>query len=528
MRICQTALFLTGLTLLAGACRKDGPSENPESGPSLAETFSEWPAYQGIDYDFLQDYEMPPMPTRNMTGVVSGEAWRYDDRWFTFVQGKRANGLVKEKEASAKRMLEQLNEDFAYLRDEMGWLPDRNAMEGYRSAVYLYGSGLGTDNEPNTATGGWQGSVYRQGKEYPMLLLSYYPVYCFDPACNYADKDYHTYNVTHEGIHCLFSSRPGGKKISWFHEGCDVWLQRAMNIRRGTTAPKDIEFGWLASGTLLAPFIPIECYGGWKSDGTWGPPDWMMSSSGDNRRILGGVQYSEVFPSFMEISVGDGAIKWIWEHCQGYLLESLAGSSPMGHDQVKRMILEFRSRVALCDLGIYSDAARKLSDQYFGTVVESEGSHKCDPWKMTPYVETYPTDQGWIIPENSTLPGWTGANVIPIKVKGDKATVSFEAVKQPAINGNYEPLDLVCQLCWRTTDGRPVYAQPFEDGDCTVSLAGQQPANGVIFAVVCNRTYRFKPVLLKTKYWYKLKLGEGTDGTASTQTKWFNYDQKLS
>jgi hypothetical protein len=200
----------------------------------------------------------------------------------------------------------------------------------------------------------------------------------------------------------------------------------------------------------------------------------------------------------------------------------------MGHDQVKRMILEFRSRVALCDLGIYSDAARKLSDQYFGTVVESEGSHKCDPWKMTPYVETYPTDQGWIIPENSTLPGWTGANVIPIKVKGDKATVSFEAVKQPAINGNYEPLDLVCQLCWRTTDGRPVYAQPFEDGDCTVSLAGQQPANGVIFAVVCNRTYRFKPVLLKTKYWYKLKLGEGTDGTASTQTKWFNYDQKLS
>ena len=528
MRICQTALFLTGLTLLAGACRKDGPSENPESGPSLAETFSEWPAYQGIDYDFLQDYEMPPMPTRNMTGVVSGEAWRYDDRWFTFVQGKRANGLVKEKEASAKRMLEQLNEDFAYLRDEMGWLPDRNAMEGYRSAVYLYGSGLGTDNEPNTATGGWQGSVYRQGKEYPMLLLSYYPVYCFDPACNYADKDYHTYNETHEGIHCLFSSRPGGKKISWFHEGCDVWLQRAMNIRRGTTAPKDIEFGWLASGTLLAPFIPIECYGGWKSDGTWGPPDWMMSSSGDNRRILGGVQYSEVFPSFMEISVGDGAIKWIWEHCQGYLLESLAGSSPMGHDQVKRMILEFRSRVALCDLGIYSDAARKLSDQYFGTVVESEGSHKCDPWKMTPYVETYPTDQGWIIPENSTLPGWTGANVIPIKVKGDKATVSFEAVKQPAINGNYEPLDLVCQLCWRTTDGRPVYAQPFEDGDCTVSLAGQQPANGVIFAVVCNRTYRFKPVLLKTKYWYKLKLGEGTDGTASTQTKWFNYDQKLS
>ena len=113
-------------------------------------------------------------------------------------------------------------------------------------------------------------------------------------------------------------------------------------------------------------------------------------------------------------------------------------------------------------------------------------------------------------------------------VKGDKVTVSFEGTPWPSINGVNEPLDLVCQLCWRTTDGRPVYAQPFDGGDCTVSLDGQQPANGVIFAVVCNRTYKFKPALLKLKYGYKLKLGEGTDGTASTQVKWFNYDQKLS
>ena len=511
-RLCL--LLLGMVALLVAACSRKEPVPEPEK--PLAETFSEWPAYEGIDYDFLQDYTMPEMPTKNMTGVVTGEAWRYDQGWFTFVQGKKANALVKEKEASAKRMLEQLNEDFRYLREEMGWLPDRNAMEGYRSAVYLYGSGLSTDNEPNTATGGWQGSVSWKGKEYPMLLLSYYPVYCFDPSCKYSDKDYHTYNVTHEGIHCIFSSLPGGKKISWFHEGCDVWLQRALNIRRGTTRPADIEFGWLASGTVLAPFIPIECYGGWKSDGSWGPPDWMIHSSGDNRRILGGVQYSEVFPSFMELSVGDGAIKWIWEHCQGYLLDAL--TAPMGEEQVQRMILEFHSRVALCDMGIYSDAVKKLSNQYFGTKVESEGSQKCDPWNMTPYVVTTEGEDGWLIPEERTLPGWTGANIIPVKVKGDQVTVTFDPGQEA---------DLVCQLCWRTEDGTPVYAKPFENGSCTVSLKGKQPANGILFAVVCNRTYKYTSALLKKHFSYRIALGEGTDGTASVKTKWFNYDQKL-
>ena len=498
------------------ACQKGNPGgdDNPGGEGQVAKTFSQWPAYEGIDYDFLQDYTMPEMPTKNMTGVVKGEAWRYDDGWFTFVQGKKANSLVKEKEASAKAMLNQLNEDFAYLRDEMGWLPDRNAMEGYRSAVYLYGSGLDTDNEPNTATGGWQGSVYWNGKEYPMLLLSYYPVYCFDPACKYSDKDYHTYNVTHEGIHCIFSSRPGGKKISWFHEGCDVWLQRALNIRRGTVALADIEFGWLASGTALAPFIPIECYGGWKSDGTWGPPDWMDTSSGDNRKILGGVQYSEIFPSFLEISLGDGSIKWIWENCKGYLLDALV--APMGDDQVQRMILEFRSRVCLLDLGIYSNALKKISNSYFGQKVESEGSHKCDPWNLTPYVETSADDEGWLVPEERTLPGWTGANIIPLKVSGESVTVAFDPLDEP---------DMVCQLCWRTTDGAPVYAEAFEGGECTVSLKDKTPANGVIFAVVCNRTYKYTSALRKKHFAFKIK-AEGAE-PASTKTKWFNYDQKL-
>jgi hypothetical protein len=182
------------------------------------------------------------------------------------------------------------------------------------------------------------------------------------------------------------------------------------------------------------------------------------------------------------------------------------------------MILEFRSRLALCDMGIYSNAVKKISNQYFGTVVESEGSHKCDPWKMTPYVATTKDADGWLVPEQRTLPGWTGANIIPVKVKGDKVTITFDPGQEA---------DMVCQLCWRTTDGAPVYAEPFEQGACTVSLQGKQPANGVIFAVVCNQTYKFTSALLKKHFSYRLALGEGADGTASIQTKWFNYDQKL-
>ena len=218
----------------------------------------------------------------------------------------------------------------------------------------------------------------------------------------------------------------------------------------------------------------------------------------------------------MEISVGDGAIKWIWEHCNGYLLDALTG--PMGEDQVQRMILEFRSRLALCDLGMYSDALTKISNQYWNTKVESEGSQKCEAWNMTPYVKTTPGEEGWLLPEERTLPGWTGANIIPIKVTGEKVTVEFDPGQEA---------DMVCQLCWRTTAGKPVYAEPFETGTCTVSLNGLEPANGVLFAVVCNRTYKYTSALLKKHFSYRLRLGEGTDGPASTSTRWFNYDQKL-
>ncbi len=63
----------------------------------------------------------------------------------------------------------------------MGWPPDLRAKNGFKSAVYLYGSGLCTDDADNTALGGWQGAINYDGTSWPMILASYYPVFAFDP-----------------------------------------------------------------------------------------------------------------------------------------------------------------------------------------------------------------------------------------------------------------------------------------------------------------------------------------------------------
>ena len=53
--------------------------------------------------------------------------------------------------------------DFAYIRDEMGWPPDINARRGYKSFVYVFGSGLANDNTSSTEKGGYQSQTYTDG-----------------------------------------------------------------------------------------------------------------------------------------------------------------------------------------------------------------------------------------------------------------------------------------------------------------------------------------------------------------------------
>ncbi|MFW5959800.1 MAG: hypothetical protein ACOCSE_01620 [Chitinivibrionales bacterium] len=123
-----------------------------------------WPSYEpALNYDFRDDYPDISMPTRDRDdceGVVGTQS----SGWWTFKWGADKNELVTE--SAITPMLERLNKDFAYFRDTMGWPPDRRAQEGYRSAVYLYGSGLCTDNASNTEKGGWQSSV----SGYPIIL----------------------------------------------------------------------------------------------------------------------------------------------------------------------------------------------------------------------------------------------------------------------------------------------------------------------------------------------------------------------
>jgi hypothetical protein len=74
----------------------------------------------------------------------SGVAGTISSDWWCFRWGSNKNSLVTF--AAINPMLERLNTDFAYFHDIMGWPPDLRAINGYRSAVYLYGSGLCTDN----------------------------------------------------------------------------------------------------------------------------------------------------------------------------------------------------------------------------------------------------------------------------------------------------------------------------------------------------------------------------------------------
>jgi hypothetical protein len=480
------------VALISGGCRKD---ELPVKG----EVFTSWPAYNPtIHYDFKEDYPAFEMPSSNLPYSDANLSWTVEDGWWSFFAGKNANRLVTE--AAVRPMLKKLNEEFGYIRDSMGWPPDKAARNGYRSAVFLFGSGLSTDQASNTDLGGWQSAVNIHGVTFPMILLSYYPVYCFDPACPYGDADYQTNAVVHEGIHAIFSSMPGVNKKSWFHEGCNVWLQSTMNLEKVHGENYQAEsFGWLSMGSILAPFIPIECYSGWLADGSFGGPD-AEGVNKNFRKVIGGVQYSEVFPTFLGEVLGKKSIPWIWQNCTGHVLEGMG--TVMGEEQIHRLIQEYRARICLADLKRFSSAVKNMYESYFGSIIESDvAGVTISAWKATPYASTSEGDDGWLIPEERTLPGWTGANIIPIAVTGESLTVSFKPYGTLSTSEN-----MSCQLCYRTSNGTTVYGTPFTEGDFTLAFDTNQPLDNIVFAVVCNLDHVYTSNIRRNHYDYRLKL----------------------
>jgi hypothetical protein len=460
-----------------------------------------WPGYEpDLNYDFRDAFtEIDPDNFKVYPGcdesVVAGVK---ASGWYALIWGYDRNPEITDDDID--RVLEDLNEDMAYARDILGWPPDQLPRQGYYSNIYLYGSGLCTDNASNTEKGGWQSSI----DGYPMVLLSYYPV--ITPS--------ERGGITHEAIHTVLASMPGSK-AHWFNEGGNTWLQ--MNIEADRTGEYGV--GFLDGTPFLAPHMPIECYSGWLQDGSFGGPDAEgVNQYVDGQQIstwrdyLGGNQYNSVFSHFLALYVSKGANAWIWSNGDyRRILETLA--SGLGESQIQHLIMEYRARLALVDFGPWSDAFKIPINNNWGRTIGAEeisGGILQEPesHRLTFYAATTLTDNT-LVPATDTLPGWSGANQIPLQTTGDTVRVDFEPLAQ----------NMRLQLVYRAEDGTAVYGNPVESGEVCLDLE-KTPKNGVVIAVVSNVDYLYEGEETRTrKHDYRIHLLEGVSGTASIYDK---------
>lgn len=477
-----------------------------------------WPSYSpDLNYDFRNDYPTLSAPT-NVLDDCPEVVGTVASNWWCFRYGPDKNSLVTA--AAWNPLLARMNQDFAYFRDVMGWPPDKRAKRGYYSSIYLFGSGLCTDNASNTDLGGWQGSIHYQNEDWPMVLISYYPVYSFDPACTYGDRLNQQGGCVHEGIHSVLADMPGCKQAGWFQEGGNTWLQTTATAIQTTNYSG---MGFLSAGAMVAPFMPIECYSGWLQDDSFGGP----SAEGVNiysnsvqlctwRNLLGGNQYGETFPHFMGEFVSQGSIAWIWQNCTSRVLHGLAtADGGLGEVQTRRLIKEFRARQVMCDFGRWSAAYKLLLNNNWGANIHAEYSPvwiNCSNWTASCYVVTT-NNSNVLTPERRTLPGWSGANQIPLKVNPNGGLVSV----------NFQPMgaNMSCQLVYRATDNSVVYSIPVASNTCSLTLS-KPVKNNVVVAVICNTDYLYLGEYSRTnKYDYRLTFGTGVTNTASINTKWY-------
>lgn len=372
-----------------------------------------------------------------------------------------------------------------------------------------------------------------------MVNISYYPIACFDPAFTY-DKYYNS-SVTdqvfqqdacvHEGIHAIFADLEGCKQSAWYQEAGNTWLQAEAEVLKSGVNPTSM--GYLSAGNMIAPFMPIECYSGWLLDGSFGGPSAEGVNMYDGnqqictwRNLLGGVQYGELFPHFVSEILGRGSIPWIWRYCKTRVLEGMADS--LGEKQMRHLVMEYRSRQAMVDVGVWSNACRKLLDDNWLLNVKQEWApywQAVEVWKATPYVNMYACDEvdsaRWYKPEYRTTPGWSGANQIPLHVNGTAGNI---------ISIHFKPLgeNMVCQLAYRTARGKVYYSRPVEgEGDVVMALT-EVPANNVVIAIVCNTDYIYiGEETRKRHYDYRLQMGQNVYQPAKAQLQWYNYRKTL-
>lgn len=463
-----------------------------------------WPAYTpNLNYDMKTDTTNATVNPANFKLYLGCDAskvagYKTSGR-FAFIWGKNRNPAITDAHINA--LLAHMNKEADYIHNVMGWPVDKLQQQGYFSNIYLFGSGLCTDSAANTEKGGWQSGI----NGYPMVLLSYYPVM--------TASEYN--GVTHEYIHAIMASM--GNKAAWFNEGSNTWLQMTMTGNRSGSRG----VGFLDGAPFLAPHMPIENYSGWLQDGTFGGPNaegvHMETSSGQQiatwREYLGGNQYNSAFSHFIALYLSQGSNAWIWKKgTQNQVLRSVAEG--LGDVQTKRLITEYRARQAMLDFGAWTNGFQVPINDNWGRTITSESSaggyYRQTSHKLSFYAAT--TQSGTsLIPAADTLPGWTGANQIPLKVSGSKVRVNFQSL------GN----NMRFQLAYRAADGSAVYSQPIENGEACLDLT-KAPKNGVVVGIATNVDYVYAgEVTRKQKSDYRVHLLEGVSGTASLYEKWY-------
>ncbi len=483
--------------------------------------FYTWPAYDpDVAYDYVNEFGIMSPPAEPLPDGTTGVAGIYASNWWSFVYGTNANSLVTAN--AWVPMVQRFNADFSYIADVLRWPHDLRVQNGYYSAIYLFGSGLSTDGAANTDLGGWQSATTYRGKAWPMALLSYYPVYCFDPACPYSDAVSSQGAAVHEGIHCILAGMPGCYNSAWTGEAGNTWLQGTMASQRSGDFSG---MGWLSAAAAIAQFMPIECYSGWLQDGSFGGPsaEGVYQTDGTNtlctwRNLLGGTQYGECFAYCLDTILGYQSVAWAFRNCNksGRLLQDLAEQTGgLGADQTRRLIQEFRGRAAMCDFRRKSYAYQQLLVGTWNTAIQQEYSPywmAVPVWYATCYVATTNVSRT-LYPEQRTLPAWSGANQIPLIASGSTASVTF----------NPQGANMSCQLVYRDTSGQVRYSYPVSSGACSIPL--QNVLNHVVIAVVCNTDYAYQGEYSRTnKFNYTLTLGTGVTGTANIHTQWFLYN----
>lgn len=509
----------------------------------------EWQAYADImngDYRKLYPNGFPA-PTKILPENV-GQVGHKQSGWWNFAWGRKRNHFVTD--VAIDNLLKRFNEDFAFFRDSLGWPPDKRAKEGYYSTVYLYGSGITGMSDDSTALGGWQGSTTWNGESWPCVMISYYPVACYDPAFTYdpytndagnvigtvTDQEGQMGACVHEGIHCMLADYDGCKSSVWFHESSDNWIMSEaaqMKERRNNPNYKPTSMGWLSAGSVIAPFMPIDCYSGLLQDGTFGGPSAEgVNMYGNNGqlctwyRLIGGVQYSEFFPNALSQIMSDAAIPWIWQNCRDYILGSMGKA--LGDSTMRHFLVEYNSRRALFDLGKWDVACKNLVNNNWLAVLGPEGNTAGGNWKpnaqkwtATPFAKMTRIESDdnirWYQPDAFTLPGWSAANEVPVHVTGKIGDI---------VSVHFKPLgkNMVCQLAYRTREGKCHYSEPvYGEGEVAMQLK-EVPANNVVLAVVCNTDYNYGgESTRKARYDYRLGMGKNAYCPASEQVKWYDY-----